>query len=164
MLGFNYFLFLFLLMKLQQKYLEAISTIGSLYSDFYDLLEKSKIKPSALHDLMFDKGFKKGLALKQSNKEKALQTASKSLLVLHDFYNIKSKLISLESNKALIEISSCSFSQNKNWQSKYCVSLDGYEEGLVKGINSHLVHYCPRRRSLGHPKCVVIIEWKNKVK
>lgn len=146
---------------LNKKYEEAVESIGSIMRDIYFGLRDDIGKEKAvtlLRNVMHKKGLKRGTEIKQKYGDD-IDVVRNIFDKLYDTNNIKFTL-KKEGDKLTYTISSCPWGKLRDWNMDLCAIMDGYEIGLLEGLDIKYAHKCPQRRSLGHDNCKVEIERK----
>lgn len=146
--------------SLKRRWLESVSTIGTLYRDTYWLLKKSYGAKGAamLTNMMYKKGLRaSGEYVKRLKLQRNVAGAAKALLSLERTYGIKSRVVKKTPKRIVIRCTSCRWWRKPHWTPEICASIESYERGLVKGI-AGARHYATKRKSRGDAYCEIIIE------
>lgn len=145
---------------------KSVSGIGRMYADIMDMMRENYGSDGVkrLSTVMYNIGFNQASeVLETLGLERNLEGCAYALLAMHRIFGIKSKIVRKESNKIIIHITDCCWGRKKKgWSPQTCASIGQYEAGLVKGILSNVTHLYPKRHTLGHKVCELILIVKEK--
>jgi len=109
---------------MRMRWEQAVSAVGSMYRRFFYLLEPGK-RPG-LSEMMEE---------------------------WHRIFGIKSSIAEESEDEIVIHVTHCMWKDKRDWTPQICASIEAFEAGIVKGIDSSIRHRYSKRRSLGHSFC-----------
>jgi len=140
------------LISMKLKWELSVSAVGSLYRDMYNLLdEDERVK---LATVMENMGLEHSKEIaKRLRLSKNLHDCALALMSYHRIFGIESRIVEETENEVVINVSKCMWKDKRGWTPEICTSIEGFETGLVKGINDSIRHFYSKRRSLGDEFC-----------
>jgi len=97
-------------------------------------------------------------AVKTLGIERNLHGCAIALMGMHRIFGIKSHIVEENANEIKIHATKCMWKNKKGWTPEVCASIDGYERGMVEGINNNIKHYYTKRRSGGDKFCELVLK------
>ena len=140
------------LIPMKLKWELSVSAVGSLYRDMYYILDEGeRVK---LAKVMENMGLEHSEEItKRLGLSKNLHGCALSLMAYHRIFGIRSHIAEETDREVVIRVSKCMWKDKRGWTPELCASIEGFETGLVKGIDGSLIHFYSKRRSLGDGFC-----------
>ena len=136
----------------RMRWEQAVSAIGSMYRRFFYLLEPGNRQ--SLSEMMEEWGVEhSGEIMEKLGVQRDLHGCALALMSYHRIFGIKSSIAQESEDEIVIQVTHCMWKDKRNWTPQICASIEAFETGLVKGIDSSIRHRYHKRRSLGHPFC-----------
>lgn len=142
------------LIPLKTRWEQTVSAVGSLYRNFYNLLEPGE-RPR-LSSMMKEMGLEHSREiLPRIGAERNLHGCALALMAYHRLFAIKSRIAEETPEEIVIHVTSCAWKDKGGWTPELCASIQSFENGLVKGVDTAIGHRYTKRRSLGDPVCEI---------
>ncbi len=146
------------------RWKKSVSGIGRMYADIMKMMKENYSSEGVkrLSKVMYNIGFTQASEiLELLGLERNLEGCAYALLAMHRIFGIKSKIVKKESNKIIIHVTDCCWGRKKRgWTPQTCASIGQYETGLVKGILPDATPIYPKRHTLGHDVCELVLTLK----
>lgn len=76
-----------------------------------------------------------------------------ALMSYHRIFGMKGSIAEESEDEIVIHAIHCMWKDKRDWTPKICASIEAFEAGLVRGIDSSIRHHYSKRRNLGHKVC-----------
>ena len=150
------------LIPMKMKWEQAVSAVGSMYRNMFYLLDaEDRIKLSKMMEnwgLEHSEGI-----LKRLGASIDLHGCALALMSYHRIFGINSSILKETKDEVVIHVSHCVWKDKRGWTPQICASIEAFEAGLVKGIDSSIKHYYTKRRSLGDLVCEMHLSYPKQV-
>lgn len=149
------------LVPVRSRWRTSASGVGRMFNDLFHLLDTDE-RPK-LARMMYSWGLNDAEGLVATLRVKRdLHGCAIALLGMHRVFGIKSKIFEETADQVTIHATKCLWKEKKGWSPEVCASIDGYERGLVEGVNADIVHTCTKRRSAGDDCCEMVLKYRPK--
>ena len=140
------------LIPMRTKWEQAVSAVGSMYRDVFNILEpQERVK---LSGLMEGWGLEHSEeVLKRLELSRDLHGCALALMLYHRIFGMESSIVKETEDEIIVHVSRCMWKDKRVWTPEICASIETFEAGLVKGIDSSIKHFYTKRRSLGDQVC-----------
>lgn len=144
------------LVPMRVRWRKSASGVGRMFNDVFHILDKDeRVK---LTEMMYSWGLEDAdEVVKKSGVERNLHGCAIALMGMHRIFGIKSHISEETADEIKIHATKCLWKDKKGWTPEVCASIDGYERGMVDGINKNIKHYYTKRRSKGDKFCELIL-------
>lgn len=134
------------------KWKQAVSAVGSMYKNlFYPLGPEDRNRLSKMmEDWVLDHSEE---ILKRLGASRNLHGCAMALMSYHRIFGIKSSIVKETADETVVHVSHCMWKEKSGWTPQICASIEAFETGIVKGIDSSIEHFYTKRRSLGDQVC-----------
>jgi hypothetical protein len=123
-----------------------------MYRDMYRLLDEED--RTKLSKMMEDMGREHSEEiLRRLGASRDLHGCALALMAYHRVFGIDSSVVEEMRDEIVIHVSSCMWKDKRGWTPEICASIEGFEAGLVRGIDGSIKHFYTKRRSLGDEVC-----------
>lgn len=145
---------------LKTRWAQAVSAVGSLYRNFFYLLDPKDRKKLSM--MMEEWGLEHSTEiLPRIGAPRDLHGCALALMSYHRIFGIKSSITNESEDEIVIHVSRCMWKDKRGWTPEICASIEAFETGIVKGIDSLIKHYYTQRRSLGDPVCEMHLSYSH---
>lgn len=140
------------MIPLKMKWEQAVSAVGSMYRNVFNLLSPDdRIKLSMM---MEEWGIEHSREIfKRLGLSRDLHGCAVALMSYHRMFGMKSSIVEETEDEVVIHVTHCMWKDKRGWTPQICASIEAFEAGLVKGIDSSIKHHYTKRRSIGDPVC-----------
>ena len=145
-------------MPMRTKWEQAVSAVGSMYKRFYYMVGNED--RAKLSGMMEEWGLEHAEEIKERlDVTEGLRGCALALMAYHRIFGIDSSIAEESEDGLAIRVSRCMWKDKRDWTPQVCASIEAFERGLVKGIDSSIRHYYTKRRSLGDPYCEMHLKY-----
>jgi hypothetical protein len=124
---------------MRMRWEQAVSAVGSMYRRFFYLLEPGK-RPG-LSEMMEEWGVEHSSeVLEKLGVQIDLRGCALALMSYHRIFGIKSSIAEESEDEIVIHVTHCMWKDKRDWTPQICASIEAFEAGLVKGIDSSIRH------------------------
>lgn len=139
---------------MRTKWEQAVSAVGSMYRNVFYLLEL--VERRKLSRMMEDWGLEHSEEiLPRIGASRDIRGCALSLMAYHRLFGIRSSIVEETDDEVVIHVSHCMWKDKEGWTPEICASIQAFETGLVKGIDSSIKHFYTKRRSFGDRVCEI---------
>ena len=136
----------------------AVSAVGSMYRDMFSLLDEGdRVKLNRMVDGMRLEHSEE--ILRRLGASRDLHGCASALMAYHRIFGIDSSVVKETDEEIVVHVSSCMWKDKRGWTPEICASIEGFETGLVRGINGSIKHFYTKRRSLGDEVCEMHLKY-----
>lgn len=150
------------LIPLKIKWRKSASGTGTLFSEIVKEITRNYGKQSLnkIAKACYNVGLKTGKKLMKEFKFKNHDTkdAALALIVIHEIYGMKGKIVKKTSDRTIIHVNKCLWKEKM--EPRMCYAIFELERGICSAINPKLKCSLTKTRSQGNNFCEIIISKK----